>query len=206
MRTRLSQIGITAIMVLFSGLPAGAQLLPQVTEKPKRTQAPKPTQIVVETSPAAQVYLDDAFKGQASPQGRLVIESARPGEHTLRISLAGKRDYEERITVTAGQLNRIQATMADAETAAPTVEENSKEGLKYVWIPAGTFQMGCSPGDAECDADEKPSHSVKISKGFWMEQTDVTVGAYRKYAASIGAGLPNGQKGELTPILFTLRP
>ena len=28
---------------------------------------------------------------------------------------------------------------------------NPKDGLKYVWIPPGTFMMGCSPGDNECE-------------------------------------------------------
>ena len=28
---------------------------------------------------------------------------------------------------------------------------NPKDRLKYVWIPPGSFQMGCSPGDTECE-------------------------------------------------------
>jgi serine/threonine-protein kinase len=35
---------------------------------------------------------------------------------------------------------------------------NPRDGLKYVWIPPGTFIMGCSPGDTECKDDEKPPH------------------------------------------------
>jgi hypothetical protein len=49
-----------------------------------------------------------------------------------------------------------------------TVRVNPQDGLDYVWIPAGTYTMGCSPSDSDCDSDEKPSHSVTISKGFWM--------------------------------------
>jgi len=29
------------------------------------------------------------------------------------------------------------------------VRENQKDGLKYVWIPPGTFTMGCSRGDSD---------------------------------------------------------
>src|SRR5271163_2096300 len=50
-------------------------------------------------------------------------------------------------------------------------------GLRYVWIPPGTFEMGCSPSDNDCFDEEKPSHRVKISAGFWIGQTAVTVGA-----------------------------
>jgi len=42
--------------------------------------------------------------------------------------------------------------------------------------------MGCSPGDSECVDRESPPHQVSISKGFWMGQTVVTVGAYKRFA------------------------
>ena len=70
------------------------------------------------------------------------------------------------------------------------VKVNPKDGLKYVWIPPGTFMMGCSPGDSECDDDEKPPHQVTITKGFWMGQTPVTVGAYKRFAAATGRQMP----------------
>jgi hypothetical protein len=76
-----------------------------------REVAPKPAQIVVETSPGAQIYLDDTFKGEASPQGRLVIENAAAGRYNLRVSLAGKKDYEQQMTVVAGRTANIEARL-----------------------------------------------------------------------------------------------
>ncbi len=70
--------------------------------------------------------------------------------------------------------------------AAGMAKENPGDGLKYVWIPPGTFDMGCSPGDSECKYDEEPLHRVRINKGFWLGQTDVTVGAYHRFAESTG--------------------
>ena len=55
--------------------------------------------------------------------------------------------------------------------------------------------MGCSPGDADCRDDEKPAHKVKISKGFWMGQTPVTVAAYRKYVSATRQPMPDLDKG-----------
>jgi formylglycine-generating enzyme required for sulfatase activity len=46
--------------------------------------------------------------------------------------------------------------------------------------------MGCSPRDKECGSDEKPAHRVTITKGFWMGQTEVTVGAYKHFATASG--------------------
>jgi formylglycine-generating enzyme required for sulfatase activity len=60
------------------------------------------------------------------------------------------------------------------------------DSLNYVWIPPGTFTMGCSPGDDNCKVDEKPPHRVTISAGFWLGQIQVTVKAYQKYAAERG--------------------
>ena len=64
------------------------------------------------------------------------------------------------------------------------------EGLPYVWIPPGTFEMGCSPDDNDCFDEEKPSHPVKISTGFWIGQTAVTVGAFKRFVRSNGKSMP----------------
>jgi formylglycine-generating enzyme required for sulfatase activity len=69
-----------------------------------------------------------------------------------------------------------------------------------MWIPPGTFQMGCSPGDTECDADEKPAHEVTIAKGFWMGQTLVTVGAFKRYVRATGKPMPP-EKGQFDRLL-----
>jgi formylglycine-generating enzyme len=64
---------------------------------------------------------------------------------------------------------------------------NTKDGQVYVWITPGTFSMGCSPGDAECHPEEKPSHTVTISSGFWIGQTVVPVDAWKRYRKAAGA-------------------
>ena len=74
-----------------------------------------------------------------------------------------------------------------SQTPAPQVpgatvqtEVNPADGLTYVWIPAGTFTMGCSAGDAECARDEKLAHRVMIARRFRMGQTPVTQEAYQR--------------------------
>ena len=47
------------------------------------------------------------------------------------------------------------------------------EDLQWVPIPGGTFVMGCSPNDDECDDTEKPAHSVTLDS-FSMLKTEVT--------------------------------
>ena len=46
-------------------------------------------------------------------------------------------------------------------------------GMAWVSIPAGSFLMGCSPGEEACKANEKPPHNVLVS-AFEMLETEVT--------------------------------
>ena len=70
------------------------------------------------------------------------------------------------------------------------VRANRVDGLKYVWVPHGTFVMGCSPGDDECYDFEKPPHQIALTNSFWIGQTEVTVAAYKRFAASTGRPMP----------------
>ena len=82
---------------------------------------------------------------------------------------------------------RCAHTQVHSDATLPgAVWENPKDGLRYVWVPQGSFQMGCSPGDSECADDEKPPHEVIITSGFWLGQTEVTVGAYKRFAKATG--------------------
>src|ERR1700733_7482925 len=49
-------------------------------------------------------------------------------------------------------------------------------GMQFVSVPAGQFPMGCSEGakPVECGADEKPRHTVQITKAFEVGKTEVT--------------------------------
>ncbi len=75
-------------------------------------------------------------------------------------------------------------------TLAGTIKQNPEDQLDYIWIPPGKFQMGCVPNDTECEADEKPQHPVKITKGFWMSSTAVTVTAYKRFVAATRHQMP----------------
>ena len=72
----------------------------------------------------------------------------------------------------------------------PTVRTNSKDGLEYVWIPPGTFQMGAVEGDDKAEENEKPQHRVTMSKGFWLGRTPVAVAAYKRFVKETRAEMP----------------
>lgn len=70
------------------------------------------------------------------------------------------------------------------------IRANPPDGLRYVRIQPGTFQMGCSDGDMECTPMEKPAHTVTLTKTFWIGQTETTVGAYRRFVRAAGLTMP----------------
>ncbi|MCC6586290.1 MAG: SUMF1/EgtB/PvdO family nonheme iron enzyme [Bryobacterales bacterium] len=87
---------------------------------------------------------------------------------------------------------KSEAVVRQALPPAPSdvrTKIDPKDGLEYAWIPPGQFQMGCSPGDTECDSDEKPAHPVTITRGFWMGRTEVTEAAYNR-----SVGKPGGSE------------
>jgi formylglycine-generating enzyme required for sulfatase activity len=97
--------------------------------------------------------------------------------------------------------SKYSALLSSAVTRGPEVQGAAG---KYILIRAGTFLMGCSLGDTECYADEKPTHKVTLSRDFYMGTTEVTVGAYRKFAQGTGrpmAALSGAPEEEDHPVV-----
>ena len=90
--------------------------------------------------------------------------------------------------------------VADEVTTAPgiiigpkagEIRENPKDGLQYVWIPPGLVSDGSVAERQRGRAlDEKPRHLVRISRGFWIGQTPVTVAAWKRFAQASGRSMP----------------
>ena len=98
----------------------------------------------------------------------------------------------------------VQALAADPSNAAAATAKREAEsrlgpareltdtrsGVKFVLIPAGSFTMGCTAGDGECDADERPAHRVTLTRPYYVAETETTVGQYGAYARATGASRP----------------
>jgi hypothetical protein len=90
------------------------------------TSAPKPSApapsvgppvlLIEATSGGAQVYVDDEPVGTTSSEGRLKLTRLAPGEHKVRLSLAGYRSYEQSVELSAGQTATVTASLEAAKT------------------------------------------------------------------------------------------
>jgi len=138
----------------------------------------------VKAPSGAAVWLDGATAGTVDSSGELLLNGILQGTHSLRVTASGKVDDSRSVTVAAGVETPVEAALADAVVANP------QDGLNYVWIASGNFLMGCSPGDNDCAEAEKPAHSVTLQKAYWIGQTEVTVGAYKRFVAATKVKLP----------------
>jgi formylglycine-generating enzyme required for sulfatase activity len=66
--------------------------------------------------------------------------------------------------------------------AAPGAPPGEINGIELVWIPPGSFTMGC----ADASPGSPPVHQVTLGAGFWMGRYDVTVGQFRRFADETG--------------------
>ena len=167
-------------------------------------QAAQATAPCLERPPAERPYtrvrLLDTVKNQTPVRAEYLIKTCGVRvpfnselESDLRESGAGDsiiaavRDAAPKSTAA----RKPEPTAEPARPAKGDIKVHPKDGLRYVYIPPGAFRMGCSPGDSECRDSEKPAHPVRLTKGFWMGQTHVTVEAYKKYAHANGRSMPD---------------
>jgi serine/threonine-protein kinase len=144
------------------------------TKKPSRW--PLVLAILFVVLSAAGVVAEWFFLHRApEPQPRPVLSASAP-------AAAPEPKVEEPVKLIPPP-SKTAPVKAPAVSSIPleagTVRINKKDAQKYVWIPSGTFTMGCVGSDRDCRDYEKPPHRVTVSKGFWMAQTEATVAAYK---------------------------
>ena len=98
---------------------------------------------------------------------------------------------------TCGLATSPWALQAAQEGSAVTFSTNDL-GMEFVSVPAGQFPMGCSEGakPVECSADEKPRHTVQITKTFEIGKTEVT----QKQWQTVMGSNPSRYKGDTLPV------
>jgi formylglycine-generating enzyme required for sulfatase activity len=128
-------------------------------------------------------------------QGSNIVVRVRAEDGRLPAQPAGDK---RQVTSEKGIGDRQQVTgMTFLQTNAQGYEEyrSDKDGATMVRIPAGTFTMGSSDGDA----DEKPVHQPYVSE-FYIDKYEVTNRQYKQFCDATGrtsppdpdfAGMPN---------------
>ena len=72
-----------------------------------------PTEVIVETTPRAEIFQDEPLRGEAPANGALFIHNAKPGEHMLRVTFSGKEPFTKKVIVSAGMTVCVRAALVD---------------------------------------------------------------------------------------------
>jgi formylglycine-generating enzyme required for sulfatase activity len=143
-------------------------------------------------------------------QGRDKIDSGQYAQAINLLTELSQQDHLFDPQEVSGLLSRGEEGKANQERAeavrkaeeARIAEERrlagitNSIGMKLVWIPPGEFMMGSPSSEKGREDDEGPVHRVKISKGFWMGQTEVT---QSQWQVVMGNNL-SGFKGDKLPV------
>jgi formylglycine-generating enzyme required for sulfatase activity len=128
-----------------------------------------------------------------------------PGRYHVEVSAEGYEPDRRWVTLSAGEDENISVRLDPVKTATPAPAPVSPQpkgaftnrlGMKFVYIKPGSFMMGSSLSPSEVAAqygwkeeyykDEHPQHRVTLTKGFYMQSMEVTVGQWREFARGSG--------------------
>ncbi len=151
-------------------------------KKDDATQPNTPTGSIRVTSapPGAGILLNGKDTGAASDTTLINIPT---GLHTLTLRLSGYDEYEQSVTVEAGRIAEVAATLSPYLVKEPAM----------VRIPGGMFMMGSESSEAL--DDEKPVHQVTLSS-FEIGKYEVTQAEW----ISVMGSNPSMFKGSRLPV------
>lgn len=112
-------------------------------------------------------------EGEALPEGE--GEALLEGEGEVPPEGEGEGVHEGEIlpegeVVPEGEVQ----TEGEGEADEETVMLPGNVPLTMVWIPSGSFQMGCYLGEVDSRDRENPQHEVTFTQGFWMGKYEIT--------------------------------
>jgi formylglycine-generating enzyme required for sulfatase activity len=142
-------------------------------------------------------------------QEQLVEYACHEGNVGLEFTLSGARAKEreqqaeengDRLAFVTGASREAVSNSAPRSSPEPSAVayRTNDLGMEFAMVPAGEFEMGCSEGAKpnECSKDERPRHSVQITKAFEIGKTEVTG---KQWQAVMGSD-PSTFKGEDLPV------
>ena len=132
----------------------------------------------------AEVTLDGVRVGSTPWAGKLQV-----GQHALTVG-----GQKQSVSILARQVYEVTVTVGAGGSLGGEVID--RVGYKMVAIEPGSFMMGCTAGQSNCDSDEKPAHRVRLTRGFAMGATEVTQALWR----AVMGDNPSHLKGKRRPV------
>ena len=137
-------------------------------------------EIAVKT--AGTLYLSGERQGPIPAGGTAALSNLETDSYALEMRYEDGKTESKRVTIQKDRTVQVSFSYVPR----PTIPEG------FVLVEAGSFQMGSTDGDA----DEKPVHSVTITKSFYMSQYEVTQKQWREVMGTS----PSKFKGDDLPV------
>lgn len=137
---------------------------------------PETTAICVTVSPSyANVNILELNKGMKDKECKEVI----PGRYTIEATAPWHIAKRKVVDLERGKKEVVVLTLSEIE------EYTNSIGMQFKLIKPGAFAMG-SPDNEPGRFNDEDQHTVKITQGFFMQTTEVTLGHFRKFVEETG--------------------
>jgi len=120
----------------------------------------------------ATVFIGGKKKGTVPA----TIKDLKPGDYEIRVEKEGFKGVEQKVTIISDKTIEIKVTL-EGKSFAKSI------GMKFVYIKPGSFMMGSPSGESGRDDDET-RHRVTLTRGFYMQTTEVTQGQWKAVMGS----------------------
>ncbi len=134
---------------------------------------PAGLQVTVSSDPAGlMLYLDGKTFGRTPYSGTLSF-----GKHTLKVE-KGLDKVEREIEIIQGGETEFNLIVS-----VNYVETVGNSSFDMIHVVGGTFVMGCTSEQSDCEGDEIPNHSVNLDN-YYIGKTEVTQKLWREIMGS----------------------
>ena len=100
-----------------------------------------------------------------------------PGRYEVEVSAENYEAKRQEVKLSPGEDKRVLIVLTKAK---PKKDFTNSIGMKFVLVPAGTFQMGSTKDEQPDRGDDERQHWVTISRPFYLQTTEVTQGQYQR--------------------------
>jgi formylglycine-generating enzyme required for sulfatase activity len=210
-RASVSSSGrLVAVAISLLALPAAAFAAPEPAATVLILISETPCSVSVDGKGVADISADQPVRLEL-PAGEYVLSAvASDGRRWAKIlRLEGPKtivpiDFAAVGTPPPPAPKAALPAPAGAPPAGAPQGARSPDGeLAWVLVAAGEFDMGCSPGDDQCNPAEPLSRRVRVAKPFEIMARPVTAGQFRSWASSAQRRFPTQPKwsGDDVPVV-----
>ncbi|MFC1489536.1 SUMF1/EgtB/PvdO family nonheme iron enzyme, partial [Thermodesulfobacteriota bacterium] len=105
------------------------------------------------------------------------------GRYHVEVTAVGYEEITMWVSLAEGENKTINVRLKQIAAFRHINNIINSFGMEFVYIQPGTFTMGSPPNEPERDNDEK-QHKVVLTKGFYMQTTEVTQGQWKAVMGS----------------------